>query len=334
MNKVWTFRKTGRTGHWVGWYENGKRRSKRLPNKALAEHFQHIKYTQLNQDVFIGQIRVAWDDLISLYENHKKAKGLKPTGLYETMHTLKLFATKIRKVPSTEFTIHLVDQFIQIRLEEVERYTVAKDIAYLKAFVAWASEQNFMMPFKIEKIKTPNRPVILVEDKVIKTVLASLKNSEPTYYTRMILALCTGLRRGDIDSLEVADVNLKEMYISTSSQKTDKHMPRRPIPAAMIPELERYIKSLPSDQTQLFADTYRRKKWLRLLTKAKSIEFTFQQMRKTFASTLTHKGASTAAVQQLTEHSDPRVLKDHYLNVDKMLAETVNRLPLNNWLEP
>jgi len=40
----------------VGWYESGKRKTKALPSKALAEHFCQIKYAQLNSDVFIGTI--------------------------------------------------------------------------------------------------------------------------------------------------------------------------------------------------------------------------------------------------------------------------------------
>jgi len=333
MNKVWIYKREGRPGWWVGWYEKGRRKSKVLPTKALAEHFQHIKYTQLNQDVFIGCIRVPWDDLVELYKSHKTAKGLEPSSLYQSLHTLDLFAEKVKKVASTEFTINVVEQFIQIRLKEVKPYTVAKDIAYLRAFVNWAAEQNFMSPFKIERIKTPEPPVVLVESEVIQKTLQSLKN-EPTYFVRLILALSTGLRRGDIDSLKVSDVNLKECYVHSSSQKTRKVMPRRPIPEAVVPTLEQYIKELPKEQIELFVDTFRRKKWLRLLKRAKVKEFTFQQIRKTFASTLTHKGASKAAVQQLTEHSDQRVLDKHYLNVDSMLAKTVNLLPMDEWLQP
>ncbi len=34
-------------------YPNGSRQARsRLPNKELAEHFKHIKYAQLNSDVF------------------------------------------------------------------------------------------------------------------------------------------------------------------------------------------------------------------------------------------------------------------------------------------
>ncbi len=46
------YKRAGIKGWWVGWYESGKRKAKALPSKELAEHYKHIKYTQLNSDVF------------------------------------------------------------------------------------------------------------------------------------------------------------------------------------------------------------------------------------------------------------------------------------------
>ena len=53
MRKVWTYKRRGIKGWWIGWYESGKRKAKALPTKALAEHYRQIKYTQLNSDVFL-----------------------------------------------------------------------------------------------------------------------------------------------------------------------------------------------------------------------------------------------------------------------------------------
>jgi hypothetical protein len=60
MRKVWTYKRKGIKGFWVGWYESGKRRAKALPTKKLAEHYRQIKYTQLNSDVFTGTVTVDW----------------------------------------------------------------------------------------------------------------------------------------------------------------------------------------------------------------------------------------------------------------------------------
>ena len=43
-----------RTSSPIGWYEGENRKAKALPSKELASHFKHIKYAQLNSDVFTG----------------------------------------------------------------------------------------------------------------------------------------------------------------------------------------------------------------------------------------------------------------------------------------
>jgi hypothetical protein len=64
MRKVWLYKRKNMKGWWIGWYESGKRRAKALPTKALAEHYRHIKYTQLNSDVFTGTVTVDWQQMI------------------------------------------------------------------------------------------------------------------------------------------------------------------------------------------------------------------------------------------------------------------------------
>ena len=50
MKKVWVYKRNDIKGWWCGWYESGKRKAKTLPSRELAEHYKHIKYTQLNSD--------------------------------------------------------------------------------------------------------------------------------------------------------------------------------------------------------------------------------------------------------------------------------------------
>jgi hypothetical protein len=63
MKKPWIYKRKNIKGWWVGWYESGKRKTKALPSKALAEHFRKIKYVQLNSDVFTGTVTVDWNQI-------------------------------------------------------------------------------------------------------------------------------------------------------------------------------------------------------------------------------------------------------------------------------
>ena len=58
----------------------------------------------------------------------------------------------------------------------------------------------------------------------------------------------------------------------------------------------------------------------------------FHTLRKTFASLLAQKGVSTAVTQRLLEHSSPQLTNDVYTNVDPILRQAVNLLPVTDWL--
>jgi hypothetical protein len=84
MRKPWAYKRKNIKGWWVGWYEGQKRKSKALPSKSLAEHFCHIKYTQLNSDVFTGIVHVTWQQMVEEYHHAKQVEGLQGTSMYET----------------------------------------------------------------------------------------------------------------------------------------------------------------------------------------------------------------------------------------------------------
>jgi integrase len=54
--------------------------------------------------------------------------------------------------------------------------------------------------------------------------------------------------------------------------------------------------------------------------------------RKTFASLLAQRGVSTAVTQRLLEHSSPQFTNEVYTNVDPVLRQTINLLPVAEWL--
>lgn len=56
-----------------------KTKAKALPSKALTEHFCHIKYVQLNSDVFTGIVEIDWRQMVDEYHHAKQPEGLQYT---------------------------------------------------------------------------------------------------------------------------------------------------------------------------------------------------------------------------------------------------------------
>ena len=109
MKKVWVYKRTSVKGWWVGWYESGRRKAKALPSKELAEHFKHIKYTQLNSDVFTGIVAAGWQQMIDEYREAKKFR-VSPKVHFMKLHchyeisnglSVNVIQNRYHKMPST-----------------------------------------------------------------------------------------------------------------------------------------------------------------------------------------------------------------------------------------
>jgi integrase len=147
-----------------------------------------------------------------------------------------------------------------------------------------------------------------------------------------LLALGTGLRRGDIESLKISDIDFANNYITTASKKTRKSMGSRPVSASVMTELSKYISGLDVEQEKLFNDNFSHKRWRKICEDAGLAELRFHDLRKTFGSMLAQNGISTAVTQKLLEHSSPNLTNKVYTNVDPVLRHAVEQLPIGDWL--
>jgi integrase len=332
MKKPWVYKRKNIRGWWCGWYENGKRKAKAFPTKSLAEHFRHIKYTQLNSDVFTSVVDFDWRQMVKEYRQFKQVEGRKEPSIYEALLTLRHFERLVGTTSSKEITQPNLDTFVLKRTEEVGKNTLNKDIANLRAFLNWAVKNRFVASgLEIRKVKVPQKPVVALSVQEVGDLL-TIAAKYPTLRLRVLLAVTTGLRRGDIETLRVGDLHFDRNTIATRNRKAGKSMSERPIPEAIMTELSNYVATLPDGQERLLVDRFSVKKWNRVRTEIKVSGLTFQVLRKTFASLLAQRGVSTAVTQRLLEHSSPQLTNDVYTNVDPVLRQAVDLLPVADWL--
>ena len=333
MRKVWTYKRISIKGWWVGWYESGKRKAKALPSRTLAEHFKHIKYTQLNSDVFTGIVAADWQQMNDEYREAKKVQGVTEGTLYEIALSLRNFERLVGKCGSKQITQSVIDKFILQRSSEVKRPTLNKDIRNLKTFVNWCRENRYLnRNLKIKELKEEERPVRSLNDHQIKKLLTV---AEPylSIKMRILLALGTGLRRGDIEALKVHDLDFVKNCITTMSKKTGKGMGSRPVSAEVTAELKKYLNVSNSGQAKLFNKNFSHKRWKKICKDADLSDLKFHDLRKTFCSILAQNGVSTAVTQRLLEHSSATLTNKIYTNVDPVLRQSVNQLPIGQWLQ-
>ena len=332
MKKTWIYKRKGIKGWWVGWYESGKRKTKALPSKALAEHFRKIKYAQLNSDVFTGTVSVDWKKMRDEYLHSKKVAGYVEDSIYEVALTLRHFERLIGRCNSKQITQNTVDKFILERGKEIIRSTLNKDIRNLRAFVRWCRKNRYVNgEIEIKELKEDERPVKSLSNTQIKKLLSTCKRHQ-TLRMRILLALGTGLRLRDVETWRFSDINFESSSVTTRSQKTRKSMGSRPVPIPIMAELKKYVCGLDAEQEKIFNDNFSRYRWTQIRRKLGLEDFTFHDLRKTFGSVLAQNGVSTAVIQKLLGHSSPDLTNKVYTNVDPVLRHAVDQIPVGDWL--
>ena len=332
MKKIWVYKRKNIRGWWVGWYESGKRKAKALPSRELAEHFKYIKYTQLNSDVFTGQVLADWQQMISEYREAKKVQGVTEGTLYEIALSLRNFERLVGKCSSKQITQSAIDKFILQRGTEVSRPTLNKDIRNLKTFINWCKKKRYINnQIELRELKEEEKPVRSLNGAEVKKLL-KISERYPSMKIRVLLALATGLRRGDIDSLKISAIDFETNSIATTSRKTRKSMASRPVSAEVMAELSKYVCILDVGQEKLFRTKFSHRKWRKICKKAGLADLKFHDLRKTFCSLLAQNGVSTAVTQKLLEHSSPNLTNKVYTNVDPVLRHAVEQLPVGKWL--
>jgi len=248
MKKDWVYKRKGIKGWWVGWYESGKRKAKAVPTKALAEHYCQLKYSQLNSDVFTGIVTIGWTQMVGEYREAKKVQGVTEATLYEIALTLRHFERLIGKCTSKQIAQKSIDKFILQRGSEIKRTTLNKDIRNLRTFINWCRKKRYVSSgIEIRELKEDERPVKSLNDAQVKKLM-SVAEPYRSIKMRILLALGTGLRRGDIESLKISDIGFANNYISTASKKTRKSMGSRSVSVPVMTELSRYVSELDPGQ--------------------------------------------------------------------------------------
>lgn len=120
----------------------------------------------------------------------------------------------------------------------------------------------------------------------------------------VLLAMNTGMRRGEILSLDWTDVDFEARTIRVQARNAKSGKQRHiPLNNEAIEVLRAWKSDSPGD-AEVFAPSDIKKGWGALLTTAAITEFRFHDLRHHFASRLVSSGVDLNVVRELLGHSD------------------------------
>jgi integrase len=167
-----------------------------------------------------------------------------------------------------------------------------------------------------------------------------LRNYEYVDHLRpvVLLALNTGLRRGELLNLMWKDVNLKTRWLTVAGLTSKNNQTRRvPLNAEAVTLLEGWNRQSKGSLTGSYVFANRRGKrmttittaWRSLRKLAKLRNFNFHDLRHHFASRLVQSGVDLNSVRELLGHSDIQMVLRYAHLAPGGLANAVEKIARN-----
>ena len=229
-----------------------------------------------------------------------------------------------------------VEEYKKIRLERgIKHSTLNRELACLKTILNKAKGWGYIEEVpKIKLFKENNKRVRYLTDDEEKKLL---KLSPEPLKSIILIALNTGMRRGEILNLKWRDIDIKEgiIIVQDSKSKEKRIIPMNEMVKSVFLNLlsiggKEYI--FENKNGEKYGEDYITHWFEKIVKKAGIKDFRFHDLRHTFASRLVMAGVSLKTVQELLGHKTfTMVLRYAHLSpeVKRQAVEILNKNATN-----
>lgn len=325
---------------YVDYYLKGRRKRKKIgPSKKLAE--------QVLKDI---QVKVAKGEYLGVFEEEKILFSDFAQRYLAFSRTNKAFSSYKRDLVSSnsflpvfgekylfEIIPHMIEEYKTKRLQEgVTPATINRELSCLRHLFNKAIEWDYLTRNPLQGVKLlkepPGRIRYLRTEEIerLLNTIDSFSNDIKSYLKPIVLiALNTGLRKGEILKLKWKDVDLIKKKITVNITKTNE-IRDVPLNESLCQELSKMTQNQESEylfcnkRAEPFENV--RNSFDRALKIAGIDDFRFHDLRHTFASYLVMSGCDIRTVQQLMGHKDIKMTMRYSHLSRSHLQEAVERL--------
>lgn len=298
-------------GNWyIDYYVMGRRQREKIgTNRRLAKTVLHKRKVEIAENKFLDirkQKKVKFEEFAKTFlELHSKPnKKSWKSDYYNLQNLTPIFAGRYLY----SITQKDIEEYKAKRKESgVSAATVNRDLATLKTMfnkaVQWETlEENPAKNVRFFK-ENNTRLRYLEKEEIKKLIESSSKRLRPI----LILALNTGMRRGEVFNLKWHDIDFQKGLIYLYNTKNND---KRVIPLNNVARKALISVSKHPDSPYVFCNKEGRpyhdvrKSFFAALEKCGIIDFHFHDLRHTFASQLVMSGVDLNTVRELMGHRD------------------------------
>lgn len=301
MGVVWK-----REAWWIDYRANSRRHRKRIGlSKSVAEAALNKVLVEIAENKYLDikrEPRVKFEDFAKEYlETHSKGKKSYYTDEKIVGLLNRYFGNKyLHEVKSID-----VLRFKNERAEQVKHGTVNRSLTVLKSMYNRAIEWGRAIENPCRNVKNfkenNQRDRYLTEEEEVKL----LTNCNKYFKIIVIVALHTGMRKGEILRLKWKDIDIEHKFISLYDTKNGEGRK-----VAMNQTVLNIISTIPKHPKSGYVFCNKlgepygdiKKSFLSAVQKAGIINFHFHDLRHTFASRLVMAGVDLNTVRELLGH--------------------------------
>ena len=229
--------------YWIDYYVNGRRRRERIgPDKRLAETVLYKRKVEIAEGKYLDKRtvpRCSFSELADLYLDWAKVNH---RGYVGTRSRVELFRREFGSRQLDTIMPLMVDAYVGRRALVRKPATVNRDLVVLRHMFQKALEWRKALtnPVSHQKpLRAANRRLRYLSQEDIERLLAA---ADEVLGPVVVVALHTGLRRGELFALTWADVDFRQGVVGVVHTKNGE---RRELP--MSDTLQRLPRRLSSD---------------------------------------------------------------------------------------
>jgi integrase len=186
---------------------------------------------------------------------------------------------------------------------------------------------------KVRSLSVSNKIVRYLSDAEKSRLIRSAQALGGKFYLKVLMALTTGMRKGELDQLRWCDIDFEKglALLSDTKNGTPRHSP---IPTVAMTELVKYREIgngliFPSSTDSSKPFDYR-KQWANCLTAANIKNFRWHDLRHDTASTLARDGRTLKEIAEILGHKS-LLSTDRYAHLctehkSQLLNDTMNKI--------
>lgn len=261
------------------------------------------------------------NELFSLYEGELAFHHRSARGIHEAKRILNHFHNHIGEFPPTP---ELAKSFLST-FKDRKPTTIARYVAILKVFLKWYGEELDI------NIRVPKMLPSYVEKSDIEKLLEAMraKKSHRSTIDRDILlvdlAIHTGLRRSELASLRVGDIDVERQFLVVRQGKGSKDR-AIPLSGSTANKLVTFIDANDKKDSLFGIAPATISGKIKTFAKKAGVDIHTHSLRDYFATSLSEKGATIREIQSLLGHANLTHTERYTLHTDRHLKKAIELL--------